>query len=174
VSPTLTQCPNPDFRTLKTMEYLNHVVCVIAYLNPYYAQRSLSLRRMESLRVYPPVPMTLRKAAKSDYVDGVWVPKGTFFCIGVYKYQLYASLFHITLLTDTGYKYMQRILGRRCRGVSDEPYANNTTCQAVTLDSDPRGGLSWRKLRHITLLILSRRSLTVRTIALVKRWPLRR
>lgn len=38
---------------------------------------------MEGLRVYPPVPMTIRQAAKSDFVDGVWVPKGTLFYIAV-------------------------------------------------------------------------------------------
>lgn len=38
---------------------------------------------MEGLRVFPPVPMTIRKAAKGDYVDDVWVPKGTIFYIAV-------------------------------------------------------------------------------------------
>lgn len=37
----------------------------------------------ESLRVLPPVPMTFREAAKSDYVDGVYVPKGTILYIPV-------------------------------------------------------------------------------------------
>jgi cytochrome P450 len=32
---------------------------------------------MESLRVMPPVPVTIRTAAKTDYIDGVLVPKGT-------------------------------------------------------------------------------------------------
>lgn len=32
---------------------------------------------MESLRIYPPVPMTVRKANKSDHVDGTFIPKGT-------------------------------------------------------------------------------------------------
>lgn len=40
---------------------------------------------MESLRVFPPVPMTMRKAGKGDYIDGVWVPKGTLFYIAVSK-----------------------------------------------------------------------------------------
>ncbi|KAI0345150.1 cytochrome P450 [Trametopsis cervina] len=64
VTPVIAQHPNPDLRTLKSMEYLNQVV-------------------MESLRVLPPVPMTARKAKKSDYVDGAWVPKGTFFYIAI-------------------------------------------------------------------------------------------
>ncbi|KAI0688622.1 cytochrome P450 [Cytidiella melzeri] len=64
VSPVLAQDSTPDFRTLKSMEYLNHVV-------------------MESLRVFPPVPMTIRQAQKGDYVDGVWIPKGTLFYVGI-------------------------------------------------------------------------------------------
>ncbi|KAI0818507.1 cytochrome P450 [Irpex lacteus] len=64
VTPILAQNQNPDFRTLKSMEYLNQVV-------------------MESLRIFPPVPMTVRQAAKSDFVDGVWVPKGTLFYIAI-------------------------------------------------------------------------------------------
>ena len=31
----------------------------------------------------PPVPMTIRQAGKSEYIDGVWVPKGTLFYIAV-------------------------------------------------------------------------------------------
>lgn len=44
----------------------------------------------ESLRVLPPVPMTFRQAGKSDYIDGVLVPKGTIFyipvCFGIYVF----------------------------------------------------------------------------------------
>ena len=32
---------------------------------------------MESLRVYPPVPMTIRKAGKDSTVEGVHLPAGT-------------------------------------------------------------------------------------------------
>ena len=32
---------------------------------------------MEGLRLYPPIAMTVRTPTKSDYIDGVWVPKGT-------------------------------------------------------------------------------------------------
>lgn len=42
-----------------------------------------NLGRMESLRVMPPVPMTIRQAAKTQYIDGVLVPKGTLFYIPV-------------------------------------------------------------------------------------------
>ncbi|KAI0093728.1 cytochrome P450 [Irpex rosettiformis] len=64
VAPVLAHNPNPDFRTLKGMDYLNYVV-------------------MESLRLFPPAPMTVRKSAKGDFVDGVWVPKGTLFYIAI-------------------------------------------------------------------------------------------
>ncbi|KAI5117975.1 hypothetical protein M0805_004908 [Coniferiporia weirii] len=64
VAPIISNDARPDFRTLKGMEYLDHVV-------------------LESLRVYPPVPMTMRKAGKSDYIDGVWIPKGTLFYIAI-------------------------------------------------------------------------------------------
>jgi len=39
--------------------------------------------RMESLRVMPPVPLTARIAATTDYIEGVLVPKGTVFFIPV-------------------------------------------------------------------------------------------
>ncbi|KAA1472366.1 cytochrome P450 [Dentipellis sp. KUC8613] len=54
----------PGYRTLKELKTLE---CVV----------------MESLRLLPPVPMTFRIAAKSDWVDGVWVPKGTLFYIPI-------------------------------------------------------------------------------------------
>ncbi|KAF7967470.1 hypothetical protein HWV62_34115 [Athelia sp. TMB] len=56
--------PRPDYRSLKELQYLD---CVI----------------QESLRVLPPVPMTFRQAGKSDYIDGVLVPKGTIFYIPI-------------------------------------------------------------------------------------------
>ncbi|EJD08216.1 cytochrome P450 [Fomitiporia mediterranea MF3/22] len=64
VTRVLADDPNPDFRTLKGMEYLDHVV-------------------MEALRVFPPVPMTIRKSGKNDYIDGVYVPKNTLFYIAI-------------------------------------------------------------------------------------------
>lgn len=39
--------------------------------------------RMEGLRVYPPVPMTLRKSKKDQVLDGIMVPKETLFYIPV-------------------------------------------------------------------------------------------
>jgi len=41
------------------------------------------LHRMESLRLMPPVPMTLRRASKDQYIDGILVPKGTIYYIPV-------------------------------------------------------------------------------------------
>ncbi|KAJ3923545.1 cytochrome P450 [Lentinula edodes] len=37
----------------------------------------------ESLRLYPPVPMTFRQAATTDHVDGVVIPKGTLYYIPI-------------------------------------------------------------------------------------------
>ncbi|KAL1746407.1 cytochrome P450 [Schizophyllum fasciatum] len=54
----------PDYRTLKDLNFLE---CVV----------------MESLRLMPPVPMTFRKAAKTDHIDGVLVPKGTIFYVPI-------------------------------------------------------------------------------------------
>ncbi|TDL17333.1 cytochrome P450 [Rickenella mellea] len=64
VTSLISSNAKPDFRALKQMEYLDAVI-------------------MESLRVLPPVPMTLRKAGKSDFVDGVFVPKGTLLYIAI-------------------------------------------------------------------------------------------
>ncbi|KAI0041381.1 cytochrome P450 [Auriscalpium vulgare] len=52
----------PEYRVLKDLTILD---CVV----------------MESLRVMPPVPMTVREATKSDWIGGVYVPKGTLFQI---------------------------------------------------------------------------------------------
>ncbi|KAG5645437.1 hypothetical protein DXG03_006261 [Asterophora parasitica] len=64
VTPLLSENPRPDYRSLKDLQWLD---CVV----------------MESLRVLPPVPMTFRSAAKTDYIDGVLVPKGTILYIPV-------------------------------------------------------------------------------------------
>jgi len=42
---------------------------------------------MESLRLLPPVPMTLREAGKSDWIDGFWVPKGTLLYMPVRRHR---------------------------------------------------------------------------------------
>lgn len=64
VKPVYDAEPHPDYRTLKDLKYLE---CVV----------------MESLRMMPPVPMTFRKAMKTDHIDGVLVPKGTVFYIPI-------------------------------------------------------------------------------------------
>ncbi|KAK0443842.1 cytochrome P450 [Armillaria borealis] len=51
-------CGRPDIRTIKQLQYLD---CVIN----------------ESLRLFPPIPMTFRKSMKDDHLDGKFVPKGT-------------------------------------------------------------------------------------------------
>ncbi|KAK0467020.1 cytochrome P450 [Desarmillaria tabescens] len=58
VCPVMAANPRPDYKTLKSMQWLD---CVV----------------MESLRVMPPVPATVRTTAKTDYIEGVLVPKGT-------------------------------------------------------------------------------------------------
>ncbi|KAF9476118.1 cytochrome P450 [Pholiota conissans] len=64
VTPVFTEGARPGYRELKDLQWLD---CVV----------------QESLRVMPPVPMTLRQAAKTDYIDGVVVPKGTFLYIPI-------------------------------------------------------------------------------------------
>ncbi|KAK0501516.1 cytochrome P450 [Armillaria luteobubalina] len=58
VRPVMAAKLRPDYKTLKSLQWLD---CVV----------------MESLRVMPPVPLTVRKTAKTDYIEGVLVPKGT-------------------------------------------------------------------------------------------------
>ncbi|KAJ6494059.1 cytochrome P450 [Mycena vitilis] len=58
VTPIYEANPRPDYRTIKSLTWLD---CVVN----------------ESLRVLPPVPLTMRVAEKTDYIDGVLVPKGT-------------------------------------------------------------------------------------------------
>ncbi|KAF5375769.1 hypothetical protein D9757_009010 [Collybiopsis confluens] len=64
VTPVHTQNPRMDYKTLRDLQWLD---CVV----------------MESLRVMPPVPLTLRESGKSDYIDGYYVPKGTLFWIPI-------------------------------------------------------------------------------------------
>lgn len=40
----------------------------------------------------PPVPMTFRQAAKTDYIDGVLVPKGTIFYVPVRAQGFYTGV----------------------------------------------------------------------------------
>ncbi|PPQ77754.1 hypothetical protein CVT25_011188 [Psilocybe cyanescens] len=64
LAPIFADNPRPDYRTLKDLQWLD---CVV----------------MESLRVMPPVPLTVRVAAKTEYIDGVLIPKGTLFWIPI-------------------------------------------------------------------------------------------
>ncbi|KAG6866222.1 hypothetical protein C0991_007247 [Blastosporella zonata] len=64
VAPVFAYGPRPDYRSLKDLQWLD---CVI----------------MESLRILPPVPLTVRSATRDDYVDGILVPKGTLLTIPI-------------------------------------------------------------------------------------------
>ncbi|KDR66172.1 hypothetical protein GALMADRAFT_148080 [Galerina marginata CBS 339.88] len=64
VSALFSENPRPDYRALKELQWLD---CVV----------------QESLRLMPPVPMTFRQAAKTDFIDGVLVPQGTMFYIPI-------------------------------------------------------------------------------------------
>ncbi|KAK7044529.1 cytochrome P450 [Favolaschia claudopus] len=64
VTPIYETNSHPDYRTIKSLTWLD---CVVN----------------ESLRVMPPVPLTLRMATKPDLVDGVLVPAGTVITIPI-------------------------------------------------------------------------------------------
>ncbi|KIK58654.1 hypothetical protein GYMLUDRAFT_694329 [Collybiopsis luxurians FD-317 M1] len=64
ITPFYAQNPRLDYKTLRDLQWLD---CVV----------------MESLRVMPPVPLTLRESGKSDYIDGTFIPKGTLFWIPI-------------------------------------------------------------------------------------------
>ncbi|KAI0319932.1 cytochrome P450, partial [Amylostereum chailletii] len=64
VAPVFARGARPDYRAMKDLPTLEGVI-------------------MESLRLFPPVPITLREAAKSDWVDGTYVPKGTMFYLPI-------------------------------------------------------------------------------------------
>ncbi|KIK54347.1 hypothetical protein GYMLUDRAFT_177521 [Collybiopsis luxurians FD-317 M1] len=64
VTPFYTQNPHLDYKSLQALQWLN---CVV----------------MESLRLRPPVPVTIREATKSDYVDGTYIQKGTLLWIPI-------------------------------------------------------------------------------------------
>lgn len=72
------------------------------------------MNRMESLRLMPPVPMTFRMAAKTDYIDGVLIPKGTLFYIPVRRRVCRGGLLILMSSVDTGGEYVEGDLGRGC------------------------------------------------------------
>ncbi len=73
---------------------------------------------MESLRVMPPVPLTVRKTAKTDYIEGVLVPKGTLLHICVRSNSADVKSCLLTNGIDSKREYMADHLGRRRRRVS--------------------------------------------------------
>ncbi|KAJ7624697.1 cytochrome P450 [Roridomyces roridus] len=58
VTPVFQDSPRPDYRALKSLEFLD---CVVN----------------ESTRLFPPIAHTSRVTTKDDYVEGVLLPKGT-------------------------------------------------------------------------------------------------
>ncbi|KAF5363349.1 hypothetical protein D9756_000261 [Leucocoprinus leucothites] len=64
LAPIMTENPHPDYRTLKDLKWLD---CVV----------------MESLRVMPPVPLTIRVAKEQGILNGMVIPKGTMFYIPI-------------------------------------------------------------------------------------------
>ncbi|KAF8707323.1 hypothetical protein AX14_013617 [Amanita brunnescens Koide BX004] len=73
VTQVLRENPHPDYRTLKELQWLD---CVV----------------MESLRVLPPVPLTLRVANRARYVGDILVPKGTNIMIPVRVVNTYEGI----------------------------------------------------------------------------------
>ena len=71
---------------------------------------------MESLRVLTPVPMTLRKAGKDDWIDGYFIPKGTVLYIPVWGLSS-SRIFLFNRFIEPCSKYLYWDLGARCRGV---------------------------------------------------------
>jgi len=51
---------------------------------PDYLLIQLGIASMESLRVMPPVPLTVRIAHEQNVLDGLVIPKGTMFYIPVH------------------------------------------------------------------------------------------
>ncbi|KAL9708590.1 hypothetical protein Ac2012v2_008259 [Leucoagaricus gongylophorus] len=64
LSPIMAENPRPDYRTLKDLRWLD---CVV----------------MESLRIMPPVPLTIRIAKEQGILNGIVIPKGTLFYIPI-------------------------------------------------------------------------------------------
>ncbi|KIK54332.1 hypothetical protein GYMLUDRAFT_1023054 [Collybiopsis luxurians FD-317 M1] len=64
VTPSYSQNPHLDYKSLNDLQWLN---CVV----------------MESLRVRPLIPLTVREAGKSDYIDGTYIRKGTLLWIPI-------------------------------------------------------------------------------------------
>ncbi|KAH7927163.1 cytochrome P450 [Leucogyrophana mollusca] len=64
VTALVAENSRPDYRSLKESPFLEAVI-------------------MESLRLFPPLPQTVRQAAKDTEVDGIFVPKGTLIYVPV-------------------------------------------------------------------------------------------
>jgi len=84
LSPIMAENPRPDYRTLKDLKWLDCVVYVSLRLLFLIIPHSTVRTSMESLRVMPPVPLTVRIAHEQGVLDGVVIPKGTMFYIPVH------------------------------------------------------------------------------------------
>jgi hypothetical protein len=58
--------------------------------------------------------MTFRQAAKSDFIDGVFVPKGTIFYIPVRIYIEPVYVMSIEIIVDSRHQHLETDLGRGC------------------------------------------------------------
>lgn len=111
VKPVLADNPRPDYKTLKEMQFLE---CVMYGENDSVVDLSTDFHSMESLRVMPPAPQTVRRAARTDYLNGYLVPKGTLLHIGVGRW---ATALRVNIesdrSTDTKCEHLDFCLGRR-------------------------------------------------------------
>jgi len=78
----MAENPRPDYRTLKDLRWLDCVVYVLILLFPIIP-RPTACTSMESLRIMPPVPLTIRIAKEQGILNGIVIPKGTLFYIPV-------------------------------------------------------------------------------------------
>ena len=110
VGPVLADNSRPDYKTLKEMRFLE---CVMYGENYLAVNLSTDSHSMESLRVMPPAPMTVRRAEKTAYLGGHLVPKGTLLHIGVSRFALKSESTVSERSTDTKCEHLEVCLGRR-------------------------------------------------------------
>ncbi|KIJ40533.1 hypothetical protein M422DRAFT_173588, partial [Sphaerobolus stellatus SS14] len=71
--PVIEANPRLNYRTLKDLTLLDGVI-------------------MESLRLFPPVPLTYRQSARDDSIDGNFIPKGTLIYIPIRVINTYSGI----------------------------------------------------------------------------------
>src|ERR1700733_7757074 len=88
--------------------------------------------RMESLRVMPPVPITARITATTDYIEGVLVPKGTLFFIPVCSHLLsFLRCFMSYLNCRSAQSTHGKMYGARMQ--KSTASCSSTLCQLITI-----------------------------------------